>query len=65
MKDKKYVGCRLSTPLEGMRFGVFKVQFSGDDKLIALVIDARRTDRIVDMLNGVVERGGDDDVKEL
>lgn len=58
MKDKngenvkvKYIGRRLPTPLEGLRFGVYKQQ-SGGDVLIALVIDARRTDRIVDMLNG-------------
>ena len=58
MKDKdgenvevKYIGRRLPTPLEGLRFGVYKQQ-SGGDVLIALVVDARRTDKIVDMLNG-------------
>ena len=47
----KYVGRKLPSPLEGLRFGVYKVQ-SGGDVLIALVLDARRMDRIVDMLNG-------------
>ena len=47
----KYIGRKLPTPLQGLRFGIYKQQ-GGADVLIALVLDARRMDKIVDLLNG-------------
>ena len=50
-KAKKYAGRRLDVAREGMRFGVYmKVQPEGE-RLVALVVDPRMTDKIVNALN--------------